>query len=272
MTTFRRPEMLWWSLHHLSQCDEINDVDVRVWVDNHVTERPNLGIFSVLEHYVALMPNLSWKLFPMTPHPDMGPVTLTALGDAYRAGAKVVMVVEEDVIVSPDFIRWSRAANETAHPFCSMGIVPAEIEKTDDPTQIGLGPWFCAWGCSFPRESIPAIVEHNVHAYHGNQHPYLSQKFPGWEAQGGAWDGLMVRLLGVGGRKCAFPTMPRAANIGVYGHFRTRECMLDATTLKGRIEEMGKRMWDTEWLRSKAPDCSPLNLDIPAWSELKLVA
>lgn len=287
VTAFRRPEILWHCLAALSRCEDLDTVDVRVYVDGHVDpmEAYNPGIIAVYEQSVPkFLPHTNLELgFHTTRFPDMGPVTFQGMRDALEDGVKLLMLVEEDVIVAPDFIRWSRAVHETFHPFYAYGIVPAEVTPDGDPSHVGLhevkvspeghisGAWFCAWGCSWPRESLPAILEHDVPEYHSNQCAYLADRFPAYTHYGCAWDGLMLRVFGaVPGRKGAYPHLARCGNIGVYGTFRSRVVPWKAQTLEGRIEEVGELMKHPDQVQALAHDCRPCSMEIPPWKELTL--
>lgn len=266
VTAFRRPEMLWWSLDYLSKCQGIDTVDVWVYVDWHANELPHPGIDSVISDYRHIGTGLHVESF-YTAYGDMGPITFKGMRDALRDDVGLLMLVEEDVCVAPDFIQWSRAVHAKFQPFCAYGIIPGEIKPTGRPEDVGLGPWFCAWGASFGREAMKACIEHDVHEYHTGQHAYLSKHFPGWEQCGAAWDGLICRLLGQHGRKGAYPHRARAYNLGVYGHFRSRTPPWKSPTLEGHIAEVGELIRNPDAMQALAPDCRPCDLNIPPWHE-----
>src|SRR6476661_5195277 len=116
--TFDRPEFLWLCLDHIVACPEAGELDIRVYVDNHTFHPPPLvAIRSVLENF----PQLHIALVVQNPHDYAGNSfnLLTAYKEAFESDANLVFMVEDDVMVRPNFFEWHRQVQEYYGPACS---------------------------------------------------------------------------------------------------------------------------------------------------------
>lgn len=272
-TSYQRPELLALSLEHLLRCPEFSECDFAPWVDDHVGSPPSDGIFEVLSR-LDIPEERIWQgaVRVMEPHKTegMNAMIMECLKEAYLSNYRYVFLLEEDILPTPDWIRWSRAAHEQ-YPeiFCSYGTLGTE--HPDCPWElVAFESFFSAWGASWKRENLRPIVEHAVSEYYSDMWGYQMQRWPEQlgKHQVAAWDGLVCHIMQAKGLKAAYPLMPRACHIGIWGFYRNRVCPLVSPTLDERIEEMRQHLQDPTFMTRQYADCLPCNMNSPQWSSL----
>lgn len=205
LPSFNRPEMVWFCLDHLAAIEGIEDVPILVAIDAHKKKLPPLQ-----EHVQVFMKfprlNLHWRV--LSPHSYEG--NSCNLMTAYHAilqdrpRVERIYMVEDDVMVAPDFLTWHRSV---AAPEVSVGAAAPSHGV------------FASLGVCFSRAFLEEVVVHAVDAYFRQMAVYCRCTFPkshfGYEQ-----DGLIARILG--DRRAIFAKPPVAQHVGWYGYHRQR--------------------------------------------------
>lgn len=204
--TFSRPEMLWHCLEHLSACPEViaGELDLVVAVDDHIGRPPPLEeIKSVVRRFPLV------GMVKRDPHRYRGNSfnVLTAYEEAWKEERERVFLVEDDVMVEPDFFRWHLEVQAGELPFCSIGVARR-------------GPGYCSLGVCFRREPLTLVVQHAVSAYFANMAYYCQANFHDGRNLGTEQDGLILRIMLKAKATARFAEQPRARHIGWYGYNR----------------------------------------------------
>jgi hypothetical protein len=262
-TTFRRPEMLWLCLENISACPEYAECDHQIWVDSHQNEQPHPDLQQVLKHFSPL--GFSVYQADQTSSDAMNSLTLTILVNAYRSDYRDVILVEEDIMVARDFLRYTRAVLDNFDCWCSVGSghIGTDIERIDFSNH------FSPWGVGWKREDLRYFVEHAKPEYYQDIYGYVAKTFPGTGPNDAAWDGLANRLVKVNNFKVAFPHVPRCFHAGIYGQYRTRTSRLQDGPLAQKVNELRERFQDPAWMTLEYADCAPCDLGDKPWERLR---
>lgn len=202
--------MLWLCLDHLAQARESldEDVDIRVQVDLREGHAP-LSEFAALQD---VHQGLDVELRFTAPHRHRG--NSFNLLMAYRAALaddneyERFYLVEDDVVVSPEFYAWhQRVHREVPHVAASVGVT--------DP---GHGA-YASLGVCLPRNTLVDILDHAVLAYFRDMRGYCRFAFPPSQFDC-EQDGLIARVLA--GRTVAWANPPVCSHVGWYGYHRTK--------------------------------------------------
>lgn len=187
---------------------------------------------------------------------------LEAYRKAYPTDAKYVYLIEDDVLITPDFFRWHEAIQERGDYLASVGWacirnpkVPKEgsaadyIESSRDYSSIGV-----CW----KRKNLQVLVEHANPDYYRNPAVYLGQKFPGNVIPFGKWteqDGLIMRILLQTPDKytVAWPVRMRANHIGIQGYHRPHGHKFSGT-VQERAAEIRKMASSVEEMKKLSGD------------------
>ncbi|MDP9267267.1 MAG: hypothetical protein M3P27_02945 [Acidobacteriota bacterium] len=218
--TFSRPEMLWHCLEHLFRCPEFTEHDVVVWLDWHA-DLPDPPLVEV-EQVVGFFPGVHLVRLARHGRPGNSFNVLSAYRAAYESGADVVYLVEDDVMVRPDFFRFHRFVRSLLDVFC---VVAAENTRRATPPQ-GNHFWatdddYASLGVSFDRKALAEIVRHHSAEYFGDMHGYCQRNFGArFQKEEVEQDGLILRVMGEQRVLSAWPYEPRAQHVGWYGYHR----------------------------------------------------
>lgn len=267
---YQRPELAVLALEHLAECPEAKECDLEIWIDNHIGNPPHPDIWKVIEGF--LFPSVpSVSLMSAHTVAGMNLVTPEALKQAYQSKYRYVFVLEEDIMVTPDWIRWSRAAHQTFHPLVSYG--QSAQSRHPDPTLCVIQEWFCAWGACFSREKMEPIVRHFNADLYSNPLAYQQKELPEQFKTHNvlAWDGLLTNIMRRDHLKSVCPLMARCFHAGVWGFHRNPKSPLADGSLGDRIREMREHLYDSKWMTAEHYDCLPCSMNIPEWNELRIV-
>lgn len=205
--TYDRPELLWLCLEHVARSPHYPQVQLRVVVDAHIGQPlpPRAEIERVLEKF----PQLSIQVGYRTPHQFSGNSfnVLTAFQEAFESEARYVFLIEDDVLVHPQFFAWHWATHATLDIGCSIAV--------ENP---GHGA-YASLGVCFRRERLALIQPHCKTAYFQNMREYCRTTFPP-SAFDCEQDGLWARVLK--GHLVQWATFPYAQHVGWYGYHRRR--------------------------------------------------
>jgi hypothetical protein len=205
--TFDRPEMLWLCLEHIAKSHGTKDVLTVVYVDAHVGHMPPRD---EIEQVIAKFPQLSIRVIYRQPHTFHGNSfnVMMAFKDAYHTKAEHVFMIEDDVMVHPDFFLWHRQQHADQALGCSIGVVK-------EP-QYG---HYASLGVCFQRDMLRLIVPHCQVAYFSNLRAYCKTRFPPSKTDC-EQDGVFCRVLE--GLPVAWPLVPYAQHVGWYGYHRKK--------------------------------------------------
>lgn len=190
------------ALQNISQTKESSELDVRIFIDNttddvleefdYVRDNyfPNATIYHAREHIEV--PSGSWNI-------------LNALKEGYNSGAEIVFLIEEDVMVYPDYFEWSfRAHNENPDSFACCGRLRKEYSSD----------YYTNPGASFRRHNLKHVVEHITDDYFKDQRSYLDATFPKLDEASFLDDGLIRRVIKQQNSYVVYPYTPRGAHQG----------------------------------------------------------
>ena len=211
--------MLALTLEKLSETPEADKLDVRIFLDHSPDKKleetefvrdkyfPQAEIFRAHTHVIA--PSGTWNI-------------LSALKNGYESGAKYIFLVEEDVLVKPNFFQRHYEMQESGDYFVTSG------------RRCGRMPidFFSNPGSAYRREKLGLVVEHVRMEYFADLPGYLNKHFPRMDDAGILDDGLIRRVMrSVHGKAlCADPRICSHIGMHYYGK-------LDFLTVSGNIQE-----------------------------------
>jgi hypothetical protein len=238
--TFERPEMLWLCMDYLAACPDSQHVQIRVYVDAHIgqPQPPRAEIKTVLEKF----PQLSIQTYLRPPHAFHGNSynILMAYKDAYETDARYVFLIEDDVMIHPDFFAW-HWYQQTIKPLgCSIAVLKTERHGT-----------YASLGVCFRREILRSILPHCRPAYFQDMRKYCRAHFAPAKFDC-EQDGLFCRLLRFQSIVWA-TTAPLAQHVGWYGYHR-RKSIRPQGTLEQRYAQVKKALSNREILREWVKD------------------
>jgi Glycosyltransferase like family 2 len=219
--TYDRPEMLAVCLEHLRKCQEFNSLDVHVYIDRH--EDQAFAAFNEIGEVIGS----DTVLLPRVKNNFLGNSfnILMALHEAYNDRCKRVFLIEDDVMVKPDFFTWQYRQFEQ-HPdaFAVIGgwntrTFPAE---NCGESYVTTGEDLCSIGVGYPRSTLKNILPHINYAYLSDMVGYCQRVFP--EHNGNPnmaeQDGLIQRIMLREEHKVVWSNPSRAVHAGWYGYHR----------------------------------------------------
>lgn len=226
MPTLRRPEFLALSLEKLSQTPQSDQLDVRIYLDWSPNSRideveyardtyfSTAEIFQAKEHAKVL--SGCWNI-------------LNALKAGYEADADLVFLVEEDVMVKPEFFQWhlSRHANNDYFVTCGRHLKGFPFDFYSNP------------GTCYSRAALDLIVPHINDDFFRDTAAYLNKTFPSMIGMDGTLDDGLIRKVqrSVNGKVlCAEPAV--AVHQGFAYYDRLNEYRNHGKTLPERIENL----------------------------------
>lgn len=275
--TFKRPEFLHHCLKALVACEDAGNVTFWVSIDRALdtVDLATDEARAVAALVLQFQDHRNHAIYrPVHSYHGNSYNVLESLKDAYVAGAEQVYLVEDDIMVTPDFFRWHRAAQELAKPFCSIAhknIRRKDLENGAVDEILLSRADYCSLGVCFGRESLAKIVAHATPAYYSDLGGYLGKNFaPSTEFT--EQDGLISRIMFREGGAAAFPYIPRAFHVGFTGYHResTWEAPQD---LPARIEALGRVLADPESLaredKHKLGDIEAPR-EVPEWESLRI--
>lgn len=195
--------MLWHCLEHISACDH---PPITVFADWHV-DKPAPPIAEITE----VCNRFSVAVEVREPHSYIGNSfnVLTAYKES--ADFDLVYIIEDDVMITPDFFDWHREQQEQK-PFCSVGCRntrSGKLKSYDD---------YASLGVCLSRESIAEISKHACHEYFSDMSGYCTRFGPSKEFT--EQDGLILRIMASVGGFSLWPEEPKAIHVGYYGYHR----------------------------------------------------
>ena len=270
---WRRPEFLWHCLDNLTRAEGAAGVHVVFSLDSGASPE-NLQVIGA---FADRLP--SHEVRPAQPCPYRRTKQSANLLLAYLAAAGMtdghVFLVEEDIMVARDFLRWHRAVHASVPElFCSIAVRnPNRIARVpDDPGAYYLSSGdYASHAVCFDARVLRTLVRPHVNPrYFARPKRYVRRHFPhsavglGFVEQ----DGLLRRIQEVSGRPIAYACVPRAFDAGFYGYNRPGGL---TGSLPERIEGLAATIYDVERLSRAGGtvlpgQCVPVNLEPAAWT------
>jgi hypothetical protein len=276
---WRRPEFLWHCLDNLRRAEGIGDL--------HVLFRPDRGhdprIHDVIDEFGPQLGSYEVDVPPRCPY-HRGKQSANVLAGYLRGAARTrryVFMLEEDVMVARDFLRWHYAVH-AAQPqlFCSIATRNSHraVPGAADPEAYYVTTLdYCSLGVCFERSVIvQRIAPHVRREYFEDPGGYCQRHFAGSQVGAGyvEHDGLIRRIQEQQGarRPIAYPFRPRAFHAGYFG-YRRRSAINGA--LSQRIREVGAIIYHVDRAASGpefSADSLPVSLETPPWKGVRCTA
>lgn len=268
--TYNRPDYLRLCLEYLSRAEGIQTKEVHISVD-----RGKSLIREIYEVVNDFRNQLNITVSFREPHDYHGNSfnTLEAYKEAYTSNAKFVYLVEDDVLVQPDFFKWHEAVQAEDDFMCSIAYrcsrnpACSRIHEHDPEAYFVSARDYASIGVCWRREKLAEVVKHACTEYYQNMNDYILKNFPNnrfyecFTEQ----DGLIMRIMGETHGLTAWPYMPRAYHIGFAGYHRLRSPRLSYNEIKEVIHDSEKvRQTDRDFHDIEAV---PTTL-IPEWKKL----
>jgi glycosyltransferase involved in cell wall biosynthesis len=241
---YNRPAYLRICLEYLSRAEGASDKEIWVCIDR--------GKSLIREFYEVLndfRSVLSFSTFIRPEHFYMGNSmnVLEAYKDAYQTDAKFVYLIEEDVVVQPDFFKWHEAVQGQGDFMCSVAYrcsrnTETFIGCTDPEAYFTTARDYASIGVCWRRTRLAPVVVHARNEYYENLEAYILKRFPcnrfctSFTEQ----DGLIMRVMSETQGVVAWPYVPRAFHVGFAGYNRVRGPHLSYDELKDTIHNMDK--------------------------------
>ncbi len=274
---WRRPEFLWHCLDNLSRAERVGEL--------HLLFRADTGYDRALHSVVdEFSPHFaSHQIDEAVPCPYRRARQSANILGGYLLAASLtrryVFMVEEDVIVARDFLRWHYAV-QAAEPrlFCSIGArnTRREVPESADPQiyYLTVGDYGSPGVCFEASVITRGLAPHVTRSYFADPGAYCAEHFPASRAGGAAveQDGLIRRIQeSEGEAHCiAYPYRPRAYHAGCAGRLRRGS---PGGTLPERIRALGDVIYDVDEMRAAAErpthDSIPVPLNTPPWDSVR---
>lgn len=269
---WRRPEFLWHCLDNLVRTESFDGV--------HLHFRPDTGFspdnLDVIHSFAPRLTSFEIILPEVCPFRRTKQSANLLLGYLRAAAAtkQYVFLVEEDTMVSRDFLRWHRAVHAAGDPlFCSIAVKNHNRKLTvpDEPEGYYLSSGdYCSYGVCFHKHVLQTVVAPHVNlAYFRRPKNYVRRHFPSSAVGLGfvEQDGLLRRIQEFSNHSIAYPCVPRAFDAGFYGY--NRPGGIGGTT-QDRIQGLSNTIYKADAMREvTAPEyigrCMPIDLEPAHW-------
>lgn len=197
--------------------------------------------------------------------------TLEAYKRAYGTEARFVYLIEDDVLVMPDFFKWHEAAQNEGDFMCSIAyrcrrnsLVHKDVG--DPAAYLTSSQDYASIGVCWKREKLAPIVEHAKEEYYRNLGGYLKLNFPNNRFSDcfTEQDGLIMRVMGETHGNTIWPFVPRAYHVGFAGYNRPCSARLSYKELKETI-------YDEQKIKAADKDFGDIEVvptSVPKWNKL----
>lgn len=262
--TYYRPEYLSLCLEYLSKAKGIQNMEI--WVCQDFREHDEHRHFIEEQWTAAVIDDwrtkLSIRFIRSAPHSYSGNTqnVMEAYKKAYETDAKFVYLVEDDVMVQPDFFQWHMAIQEQEKFFCSVAYrcsrnQEARTDITDPNAYFTTARDYASIGVCWRRENLSGIVKHAKLEYYNDLDGYMVKTFPG-NRFGDCFaeqDGLIMRCMWDVAGVTAWPYVPRCYHMGWYGYHRPNGVRPNGH-LEQKIAALRGMISNAEQLKTAAPD------------------
>ncbi|HYM34766.1 MAG TPA: hypothetical protein VET48_05175, partial [Steroidobacteraceae bacterium] len=169
-----RPEFLALCLGHLERAAGSSDKEIWICQDWHVGDHEKFEIewketqSVISEAKKVFGEKLRTIVRPENSYYGNSCNVLSAYKRAFITNAELVYLVEEDVLVTPDFFQWHEQTQQETKPFCSVAGYSHEPGAEA----------FASLGVCWRRENLAPILEHAKPDYYEWLANYLKVIFP----------------------------------------------------------------------------------------------
>jgi hypothetical protein len=280
--TYCRPEYLQLCLEKLNDCDGVQDKQIWLLEDQHPGDQHThkLELEWTWQVFGAWRGALDIHVVPSGIHITEGNSfnVLEGYKRAFVSGAERVYLVEDDVLVTPDFLTWHEKIQQKGDFFCSVANNcfwknREKIKAVQDPAAFYTAKWYGSYGVCWRRDGLAAFLQFANPNYFNSPTGYLREQFPN-SRLGNVFteqDGLIERVLEASHKWAAFPYVSRALHMGFYGYHRDGN--RPNGYLQAKIDGLRGMIADPATLNNKANnpynDLEPLidGADYSSWDE-----
>jgi hypothetical protein len=158
---------------------------------------------------------------------------LNSIKQGYLTGADRVYLVEEDVMVRPNFFEWHNSIGDEFLASCGRK------DPAFYPRYPGL---YTNPGSCLHRDLLDAVVPHINDDYFRRLRDYMDEKLPPkWDEHSNLDDGLIRRTIRNMQGKCAYPETPVAVHQGFH-FYRKVDRFVNEGTIEERVEGLRKML------------------------------
>lgn len=263
---YERPEYTRLCLQYLAQARGVQDKEVWLCEDSHVSETEDrtknmlpvvahgYNIFAHFQHYVQVAHATYGNSFNL----------VSSLQRAYDSGAEKVFLVEDDIIAAPDIFEWHEEILDRVNPFVSCAtalnksahfqingpMAMDETYKNPNAYKRTIGP-YSSHAAAFIRPCLGGLLEH----FDRKQFVWR----PGLEQ-----DIHIQQYLASSRNHSIWPYVPRAYNVGVYSyHINTGQRLHG--TLEDKVRALDSVIKDPNLLRNMSANNSAVTPIPTAW-------
>lgn len=280
---YMRPELLSLCLEYLSKAEGAHN-DKQYWIcqDMRFEDEHRYGIQLRWTQEVLDKSPLPVRYLVRAKHSFGGNSynTMEAYKEAYATDARFVYLVEEDVLVTPDFFTWHESVQaQESTAMCSIGYRcsrnnEARTDITDAAAYFTSARDYASIGVAWRRESLQPLTRHCRADYYSDPSGYIQRTFPNNRFAGDfcEQDGLIMRLMWDERGYTVWPYVPRCYHLGGYGYHRPSGRRPDGQ-LERKIEFLKSVIQDGPELKRLFPDFGDIEpydgrLNVP-FTELK---
>lgn len=243
ITSYNRPQYLRLCLDYLSKAEGIyQDKAIWLFIDR--------GRTLIREFYEVLndFPKLNVRITFRDYHNYHGNSynTLEAYKEAFHSEAKYVYLVEDDVLVMPDFFKWHETIQKQESLMCSVAYRchrnPAAKKINDPEAYLVSAQDYASIGVCWKRQRLAPVVSHACTQYYDDLNGYIKHNFPKNRFAGcfTEQDGLIMRIMGEKHGLVAWSFIPRCYHVGFAGYNRPRGPQFSYEELKEVIHNKEK--------------------------------
>ena len=270
ITTYNRPEYLRLCLEYLAQAEGIDTKEIWICIDR------GRVLYREICEVLCDFPKLHIRTFVRDAHTYHGNTynTMEAYKEAYASNANFVYLVEDDVLVRPDFFKWHESVQACGDFMCSIAYhclrnTGTFIGCTDPTAYFTSKKDYASIGVCWRRERLAPVVEHARDEYYKDLSGYINRCFPNNRFNDcfTEQDGIVMRILDETKGQTVWPYVPRAYHIGFAGYNRPRGKHLTYDELCGIIHNADKvHAEDRDFHDIEPVPTTP----IPAWDSSQL--
>ena len=271
ITSYNRPDYLRLCLDYLSRAAGIENKEIRICIDRG---RSLLREFYEVINDFRPALNISTVIRPEHSYHGNSFNTLEAYKEAHASAAEFVYLVEDDVLVQPDFFTWHEAVQGLCDCLCSIAYrcnrnSEARRDISDPTAYFVTARDFASVGVCWRRERLEPVIQHARPEYYADLGNYINRTFPN-NRFGDCFteqDGLIMRVMGVTNAFTVWPYVPRCYHVGFAGYNRPRGPRLSYAELQETVHKVEKvRAADRDF-----GDIEPVPTEpVEAWDASKL--
>lgn len=159
---------------------------------------------------------------------------LNSIKAGYNSGAKRVYLVEEDIMVRPNFFEYHE------HTLDDVDVSCGRKDKMFWKEFPGL---YTNSGSAFRREMIAKLIPHINDIYFSELREYMDRELPpSWDSQSNLDDGLIRRVIRANNFSVAYPEVGVCAHQGFHYYNEIDRYMNREGSLQERIDRLEKML------------------------------